>query len=212
MGSDQRARQDGTMRIVTLAAALAAVALAGCDDDTGGAGADMAMTCSGGPVTGAPDDHCSDDGGTHLVTVDKAQCTVDAGDEGGGGNDYGETQLGSSGYDDDCKYSVSFTVDGICESTDTFFTVTLKNAADGTPVTGGTANGAQFRPEVFLDTTHPANTSKATTTETSPGVYKVGPIQFDKKGRWTVRFHFFEECTDSETSPHGHAAFFLDVP
>lgn len=211
MGNARGARHDGTMRIVTLAGALVALTMVGCDDDTGNAGADMAMTCSGGPVAGAPDDHCTDDGGTHVVSVDKAQCTVDAGDAGGG-SDNGDIQLGSSGYDDDCKYAVSFTVDGVCESSDTFFTVTLKNAPDGTPVTGGTANGAQFRPEVFLDTTHPANTSKSTTVETSAGVYKVGPIQFDKKGRWTVRFHFFEECTDSETSPHGHAAFFIDVP
>jgi len=47
----------------------------------------------------------------------------------------------------------------------------------------------------------------------SPGVYSVGPVRFDQAGRWTVRFHFFETCLDArEDSPHGHAAFYVDVP
>jgi hypothetical protein len=49
-------------------------------------------------------------------------------------------------------------------------------------------------------------------TETKPGVFEVGPIAFDKSGRWAVRLHFYEECVHSETSPHGRAAFFVDVP
>ena len=69
-----------------------------------------------------------------------------------------------------------------------------------------------MRPDVLLNASHPVNTSAATTTELSPGVYKVGPIKFDAAGKWTVRFHFFEGCTDTETSPHGHAAFLVNVP
>jgi len=36
---------------------------------------------------------------------------------------------------------------------------------------------------------------------------------FDKSGRWVVRFHFFESCSDvPDDSPHGHVAFYIDVP
>ena len=32
-------------------------------------------------------------------------------------------------------------------------------------------------------------------------------------GKWTVRFHFNEICCDvNSDSPHGHAAFFVNVP
>ena len=51
------------------------------------------------------------------------------------------------------------------------------------------------------------------TEETSPGTYKIGPIVFDRPGGWVVRFHFFGSCDDYlDTSPHGHAAFFVTVP
>ena len=49
-------------------------------------------------------------------------------------------------------------------------------------------------------------------TETSPGTYTYGPIRFDASGKWTVRFHLYEDCVDGDTSPHGHAAFFVTVP
>ena len=40
-----------------------------------------------------------------------------------------------------------------------------------------------------------------------------GPIQFDMPGRWLIRFHVYHTCLDLvNTSPHGHAAFFLNVP
>jgi hypothetical protein len=32
-------------------------------------------------------------------------------------------------------------------------------------------------------------------------------------GRWNVRFHMYEQCSDlTEDSPHGHITFFVDVP
>lgn len=31
-------------------------------------------------------------------------------------------------------------------------------------------------------------------------------------GQWTVRFHFFDVCIDGPTSPHSHAAFYVNVP
>jgi hypothetical protein len=63
-----------------------------------------------------------------------------------------------------------------------------------------------------LGDTHSAQ-STGSTTEGPPGTYTIGPVLFDEPGKWTVRFHIHEECTDlSNESQHGHAAFFVDVP
>jgi hypothetical protein len=115
---------------------------------------------------------------------------------------------GTSSADDDCKYDVSFTVTPVCEKEDVTFTFTVKSRSPGhAPVTG-----AHPSLEVLDPTGLPAAESQ-TETETSPGVYKIGPIKFDKKGKWTVRIHIFETCSDTpEDSPHGHAAFFINVP
>jgi hypothetical protein len=210
---DERRHLMLPMRIHTSLSIIALLALApaGCGDDTSGgpdmaAGADMSICVGGGPVTGAQDNHCM---GT-FVTVDPAQCTVDAGDTGGGGDDFGDTMSNSMGNDDDCKYFVSFTVTGgACVGTDNFFTVTLKDATTMNPITGATG----IRPEIFLTSDGtPVNTSSSHTTEMGNGQYKIGPVHFTSSGDYTIRFHFFEDCTDTETSPHGHAAFFLKVP
>jgi hypothetical protein len=64
-----------------------------------------------------------------------------------------------------------------------------------------------------LDCNHPISNRPADPSpEISPGTYRVGPILFDKPGRWVVRFHFFETCFDAPDSPHGHAAFYIQVP
>ena len=61
--------------------------------------------------------------------------------------------------------------------------------------------------------THPGDTARAVTTEQPPGNYTIGPVRFDASGTWTVRFHLNENCLDlTPDSPHGHAAFYLDVP
>jgi hypothetical protein len=182
--------------------------LAACGDDAT-SGNDMSVAhdlsgaCTGGPAMGAADKHCYDDGGASFVTVDIAQCNASAPP----GVDYGATLYGTSGNDDDCKYSVSYMVEPICQNNGVFFTLTLKNA-----LTSALVPMAKTRAEVFLTDTHPAPNSGATTVESSPGVYKIGPIRFDAAGTWTVRFHFFEDCADLPTSPHGHAAFFVVVP
>ena len=78
---------------------------------------------------------------------------------------------------------------------------------------GGPATGANVDIEAFLSDTHPAPNSGVHTTEGPPGTYHIGPVRFDAKGRWTVRFHLHEDCADEAAdSPHGHVAFFLDVP
>ena len=72
---------------------------------------------------------------------------------------------------------------------------------------------AGVRPDVSLSISHGAPAPRNPSTEIAPGVYQVGPIKFDAPGTWTVRFHFFEECSDArEDSPHGHAAFYVNVP
>lgn len=195
---------------------LFGLAGAGCGDDSTTGGADMSIpadmtVCSGGPVTGAKDNHCFDDGGAEFVAVDQAMCKIDAGDTSGGGDDFGDTMYNTSGNDDDCKYAVSYSITGggICRGADTFFVVTLKDAIMNQLIGGAD----HVRPEIFLTSNgSPVNTSASTTTETSTGVYKIGPVKFASAGNYTVRFHFYEDCTDTPTSPHGHAAFFVNVP
>ena len=134
--------------------------------------------------------------------------------------DYGDTLFNASGKDDDCKYQVSWTSTPIRKGQNVTLTVTTSNSMTGKPLeripsqrVGATAL-SRVEPYIPCDPTHlpPSADLSAPITETKPGVFEVGPVVFDKSGRWAVRFHFYEECLDSETSPHGHAAFFVDVP
>ena len=116
---------------------------------------------------------------------------------------------GSAGNDDDCKYYVSWTATPIVENADTYFTVSAVRLADMMPATC-----AGVRPDVLELSYQPRRAGAAEPLDGDrPGVYQVGPIKFDATGIWTVRFHFFEECSDTpEDSPHGHAAFYVQVP
>ena len=214
--------------------------LGACSSSSGSplaeAGAE-APTCDvvGGPASGPVDDHCA---GQTPQSVSQASCmpALDAavGDDGGAAGDagadggasqplpcgedgaFGTTMYGTAGDDDDCKYHVSYQVGGICENEGVYFVITAtyltRNEA---PLTGA----ATFV-EVCLNDTHvpPAIDSippqgKQTVVESPPGTYTVGPIQFDAPGKWTVRVHFNETCYDIfDDSPHGHAAFFVNVP
>ncbi len=162
---------------------------------------------TGGPVAGAADTHC----GATVVTVDSAACTADPGEEpdpgDGDTSDYGPTRFGTESDDDDCKYHVKYSVTAVRQSENVTFTVVATHKSDGSPVTGAATNA-----EVFLNDTHPAPNSGSTTKESPPGTYTIGPVRFDASGQWTARFHFFEDCSDSEASPHGHTAFLLQVP
>jgi hypothetical protein len=131
-----------------------------------------------------------------------------AADGGVTGSDIGATMYGAAGNDDDCKYYISWTATPIKENADTFFTVTAIRLADMMPATC-----AGIRPEVVLNPAVGAVPPPNPSPEIAPGVYKVGPIKFIQPGVWTVRFHLFENCSDSrQDSPHGHAAFFVQVP
>ena len=125
--------------------------------------------------------------------------------------DYGDIEYGSEGDDDDCKYHVSWSVTPFQQGQAASFTVTVTTLADGKPATA-----LAPRAEVFLpcELTHvpPKADFDAAATEVMPGTYTIAPLTFDKPGHWAVRFHFAETCDDAETSPHGHAAFYLAVP
>jgi hypothetical protein len=190
---------------------------ASCNPPGGGTGDDSGSTGEGGATEGGATEGGATEGGT---------AESGAGDDSGGGGDdggaadadigncgmptFGATMYNSHGEDDDCKYDVTWTSTPICEGQPVYFTVTVKYRTDNTPVTGANA-----RPDVVLDCSHlsmspimPADPSP----EVMPGVYKVGPIVFDQRGEWVFRFHFFETCQDQPDSPHGHAAFWVQVP
>jgi hypothetical protein len=171
---------------------------------------------TGGTVPDASDQHCVMNG--VLTPTHVGICLTGTSDGGAAEDsgamqpaaDIGATLYNSEGYDDDCKYHVSFTTTPIRENVGVTFTVTLTGLDPAGPATG-----ADIFPEVYLTPTQPAPNAPTKTTETpaGSGIYKVGPILFDMPGDWTVRFHFYEICSDDpEDSPHGHAAFFIHVP
>ena len=153
----------------------------------------------------------SEDAGTGAATAPDASTSDDA---GAPTNGYGLTMYGSAGNDDDCKYYLSWIATPIQEKADTFFTVTALRLQDMQPATcAGISADLSLDPiDDAAFSTHGVPAPPNPAPEIMPGVYQVGPIRFDKAGTWTVRFHLFEECTDTPDSPHGHAAFFVKVP
>ncbi|MES1173409.1 MAG: hypothetical protein ABUL62_03695 [Myxococcales bacterium] len=224
-----------TALLLTAVTVLSAVGCSSSDDATPA----PATGPVGGPVSGPENDRCV---GEPVGVSDPAACLVPGGDEdaaggapgedeGAGGapstdcnlthdDEYGDTLYNSAGDDDDCKYLVSWTSTPIRKGESVTFTVTATSKASGEPLERIPDQKAdevalsRVEPYLPCDPTHfpPAIDAKAAIKEASPGVFTVGPLVFDESGRWVVRFHFYEECVDSETSPHGHAAFFVDVP
>lgn len=176
----------------------------------------------GGPVEGPADAHC---GGKSQVTSESAchpapgtggsssttsagATTGAGGSSGGDGDEYGATLENAEGDDDDCKYHIAWKSTDIYQNTDVTFTVVATTKTDGKPVATG-----ELDAEAFLNDTHPAPNSETKVTESPAGTYTIGPVRFDKAGKWTVRFHIHEECSDlTEDSPHGHVAFYVNVP
>lgn len=186
-------------------AVLSLLVLSAC---SGGSSSGSGPT--GGPATGPLDAHCAaPDGGVAAQVTSPASCHPDGGMPAmDGGAAYGDTRFNAAGYDDDCKYHLSWTASPIRKDTDVTFTVSVTSAATGAAVTG-----ADVGTEIYLSDFHPAPNAPTRTTEGQGGTYTIGPVRFDASGRWTVRFHLFEACSDfSSDSPHGHAAYFVDVP
>ncbi len=226
--------QGARFHFVCISIVSAGVALVACSSNGSGGGQAVSCSAPGGPASGAADTHC----GSDVQAVDQAACSGTAsGDDGGMGDDggslggdggaadagdvgncgdpaYGPTMYGQSGADDDCKYDVTWTSTPICRNQPVYFTVIVTKRTDDTPLTG-----ADPYPDVVLDCMHPipngpdGPTYRAHAPEVAPGTYVIGPILFDQPGKWVFRFHFRGECLDqSPASPHGHAAFYVNVP
>lgn len=188
---------------------------------TGSGGSGGGSVGSGGPVEGPADAHC----GANSQVVNAANCnpapgagggsssstsTGAGGTTGAGGeaSEYGATLNNAEGDDDDCKYHLAWTATPISQNKDVTFTAVITTKADGKPLAVGDTDI-----EVFLTDTHPAPNSDTKITESPAGTYTMGPVKFDAAGKWTVRFHIHEDCVDlTEDSPHGHVAFFVNVP
>jgi hypothetical protein len=217
------ARRFGPRLLPSLLLGLAA---AGCGSSNNGGPSTTAAA-----VAGAADTHCGTAGNMTVRTVgicytndaptSTTACGVDfqpdtgagAGDagappdDGGATGDLGATLYNATGFDDDCKYAVSWTATPVTVNANVTFTVTVTRLSDGMP-----AHCAGVGAEPFIGNTPAIPTTGAAEIGAS-GTYNVGPIKFTQSGMWTVRFHFYEECSDSnDDSPHGHAAFYVNVP
>jgi hypothetical protein len=210
----------GSSLIFALLAA-AAVSL-GCSSSSSPPPTSSSDGAVSGAVPGDTDMHCSN---VTTVVVNPASCSppadaatappVDA------GSPYGPTMYNAEGDDDDCKYHVNFDVTpDVSLNGKLTFKLTVKKKADLSPATGAIdSNGDGVALEAFLDSNNnhvaPNTTppTRATETPAGSGIYTITPVEFDMSGRWVVRFHLFELCSDDlDDSPHGHAAFFYDVP
>jgi hypothetical protein len=174
-----------------------------------GDAAGQPMTPSDGAVSDAGGGDASADAMTGEDGGGPATPTADCAGLSSGGGDFGATLCNSEGDDDDCKYHVAWTSSPIRRNKDVFFDVTATRLFDAKPATG-----ADVQIEAFLTDSHPTPSVDIMSTESvGDGKYHVGPVQFDQPGKWTVRFHLFQFCVDtSEDSPHGHAAFYVNVP
>ena len=172
----------------------------------------------GGPVAGELDNHCA---GMDPIVVNELSCHPDAGApaaaaDGGAAAEAGipeppaAVHFNAEADDDDCKYHVKFMITAAKQGQNTTLRVTVTHLADGTP-----ALGAHVDIESYLadNDVHVIPNNGTTTAETpSTGVYTLSPVKFDVAGRWLLRFHLYETCSDAnEDSPHGHVAFYVDV-
>lgn len=207
-------------RGLCLLASVTALGVACSDDATDGGGGE----CIGGEgaVVGAADDHCVADDGSEISQVIGMCVTggeaAEEGEEAGEGEEHEHDEdeehavlFGREADDDDCKYHVSFENTCVALNEPVTFTLSLTRKFDGMPGAGT----MPAYPEVFLadDTGHISPSNDITAQEGPAGTYEIGPIVFDRSGRWVIRFHYFENCSDlPEDSPHGHVAFYIDVP
>jgi hypothetical protein len=208
----------------------------GCSTSPSPSSPAVASCSSPGQATPGPADmHCATAGADGGVLVQAVTLACNApqpdsgGDDGGGAAQcpYGPTMFGHDGDDDDCKYHVHWTSTPVCEQPGAVtFTVVATRKSDGSALTGARTTTEVFattlgdpRAATYCDNmSHHGSPSFGAMMETTPGTY-VGAVEFDPippdagtPGAWTVRFHFFELCTDLPDAPHGHAAFHVTVP
>jgi hypothetical protein len=205
--------------------AVVALGAACSEDDEPAKPAVCLDAAASGLVAGPESTHCVAEGGSAIVQVigacvsggeaeeehEHEEGAADAGETHEHDEEEHEPNFGSAADDDDCKYRVSFTNTCVAVNQPVSFTLSLTRKFDGQP---GAGTNPAF-PEVFLenDPTHISPSNDITANEGRDGTYDIGPIVFDAPGRWVIRFHYFESCSDVvEDSPHGHAAFYIDVP
>lgn len=226
---EQRAREGAVWRRARPAllalSAIVALGVACSDDESepgqciGGLGATQATSpkqCEapapiGECVTGAveADDHHEEadaGAGDHHEEGDAGEAHEHEHEEG-----EHPIQNGREADDDNCKYHVRFENTCVAVDQPVTFTLSLTRLVDGMP--GAGANPAF--PEIYLadDPTHLSPSNDIRADERSPGTYEIGPVVFDRTGRWVVRFHYFDTCSEIPAdSPHSHVAFYIDVP
>lgn len=196
--------------------ALGCLALLGsaCSDDAADGG-----ECIGGEgaVAGEPEAHCIAADGSDIAPAIGMCVTGGAvpGEVEEHEHEEGEEEhpifTGREADDDECKYRVRFENTCVAVNQPVTFTLSLTRKFDNMPGTGTTPSN----PEVFFadEVTHISPSNDISASEGPPGTYEIGPIVFDRSGRWVIRFHYFDNCSDlPEDSPHGHVAFYIDVP
>lgn len=180
-----------------------------CSDNSKDEDAAPACTSTGGPVSGPADAHCQ---AADIQTIGACVTEAPAAEEGEPEEEEAlVVRYGTEADDDDCKYHVEFENSCVTLNEPVTFTVALSRLSNGTKASGA----APANPEIFLadDESHVSPSNDITAVESPSGTYKIGPILFDRSGRWVVRFHYFEVCSDiPEDAPHGHVAFYIDVP
>jgi hypothetical protein len=182
---------------------------AGGEGGTASAGASGSAGSGGASGGGAPEDGGSTDGGGGAVLGDAAcggpvpttavdmHCTIP---DGGRGYSVPPHE-GSEADDDDCFHHVKMTVPCIVRDQEVSFIFDIKNLGTMTPATGAAPT---------LDATivnHPYPSTNPTATENN-GVYTIGPVLFDRNGRWTATLHMY----DAIPTKHSHVSFYVDVP
>lgn len=184
--------------IASTSCVLGALAVGACAD--GGSSGSATCDAPGTAKVGPADAHCAG-----AVTVVPSECTATpvAGDE-----EEPAIVNGQEGDDDDCKYHVAWTSTALCDGPDVTFTVTLTAKDGGDPVLGAAPDIESY----MTDMPNHLIPNGQATTELGNGVYRIGPIRFTMAGEWVVRFHFFEDCADTEASPHGHVSFAVEIP
>jgi hypothetical protein len=192
----------------------------GAPGDDGGAAGDDGGAAGEGGAAGDEGGAGSDGAAAATSECDYGATMFGPGSDGGG-------PVVVEGDDDDCKYHVSWTSSPICSSTlGVNFTVTVTYLGTDPPVP---VTDIPATEGVLVEAFIPKTLDAACDTmfqhfsptpfspghgllQTSPGVY-FGSVIFDQPGEWTLRFHIHEECSDlCANSPHGHAAFHINVP
>jgi hypothetical protein len=199
-------------RLILGGISCAVVFAAACAED------ERAAACTGGEgavMAEGEGSHCrAEDGSARVQVIGACISSATSGmtdDHEHDAGDEAPIHTGRNAIDDDCKYSVHFENTCVAAGQAVTLTLSLTRSFDGQPGSGAVPR----YPEIFMadDVAHISPSNDITATEAAPGTYEIGPVLFDASGRWVVRFHYFETCNDlTPDSPHGHVAFYVDVP